>query len=101
MEIYFSENIATLYVIIFTHIYINKCIKVDCLSFVSSATLYLLLVSVGLMLANLYPRLFPVKLFFNKFLIIARGAACHLNINNTKKRNTPPPVIYKKTPTRI
>lgn len=84
MDIYLSEHITTLYLIIFTHININKCIKVDCLIYVSSATLYLLLVSVGLALANLYLRSFPVKLF-NKFFIIARGAACHLNLYNEKK----------------
>lgn len=87
MDIYLSEHITTLYLIIFTHININKCIKFDCLSYVSSATLYLLLVSVGLVLANLYPRSFPVKLckFFNKYFIIARGAACHINLYNEKK----------------
>lgn len=95
MDIYLSEHITTLYLIIFTHIDINKCIKVDCLSYVSSATLYLLLVSVSSVLANFYPRSFPVKLckFFNNFFIIARGAACHLNLYNenknkqTKKKN--------------
>lgn len=105
MDIYLSEHITTLYLIIFTHININKCIKVDCLIFVSSATLYLLLVSVGSALANLYLRSFPVKLckFFNKFFIIARGAACHLNLYNEKKTpNKQNKKNHKKNPpTRI